>query len=63
MNSRVAGLKTNFDNARKTYETAAERGGLPKDQIFIDNPLPAKTVDFGALPTGGGKVVDFGSLN
>lgn len=40
MNSRVQGHKANYDAARTTFETAAERGGLPKDQIFIDNPLP-----------------------
>lgn len=66
MNSRVQGLKSNYDNARKTYETAADRQGLPKDQIFIENPMPAQVVDFGSMPgggsKGGAKVVNFGDL-
>jgi hypothetical protein len=40
MESRVQGLKSNYDAARATFETAADRQGLPKDQIFIDNSGP-----------------------
>ena len=75
LNSRVEGLKSNYDAARKTYETAADRVGLPKDQIFIENDMPPPMpVDFGALPSAGKsqagrgnaptkpKVVNFGDL-
>lgn len=52
MQSRVQGLKSNYDAARKTYETAADRGGLPREQIFVENAVPAAPpVEFGALPT------------
>jgi hypothetical protein len=40
MDSRVSGLQSNYDAARTTYETAASRQGLPKEQIFIDNAAP-----------------------
>jgi hypothetical protein len=40
MESRTAGLKSNYDAARATYETAADKQGLPKDQIFIESPKP-----------------------
>lgn len=67
MESRTAGLRANYANARKTYETAADRQGLPKDQVFIEPNDAGAVVSLDKLPGGGKpagspKVVDFGSL-
>lgn len=50
MESRVAGLKSNYDAARATYENAADKQGLPKDQIFIESPQTKPA----ATPSGAG---------